>query len=84
MAETIAGQGSAGHKDGIGGEAKFKNPSDIVISRDGKELYVADLGNSCIRKVSILEGNTSTVAGKPGKIRVSLSALSSKYIGIIF
>ena len=66
MVSTTAGNGSRGHKDGIGKEAKFNNPSGIMISRDEKDLFVVDNGNNCIRKVSLVDGTTSTIAGIPG------------------
>jgi hypothetical protein len=62
--------------DGIGKEAEFKYPCGVIISRDGKDLFVADYGNVCIRKVSILDGYTSTIAGIPGITRASLFASS--------
>ena len=63
---TIAGSGQ-GYRDGIGSEAKFYYPFGIQISRDKKYLFVADRGNGCIRKVSLVDGTTSTIAGVPGE-----------------
>ncbi len=69
MVHTIAGDGERGHKDGIGKEAQFKGLRGITISNDRKNLYVADSGNFCIQKVSIVDGTTSTVAGIPGILK---------------
>ena len=59
---TIAGTGTAGFS-GDGGpalEAQFSNPCSLAIDFAGN-LYVADVGNNRIRKVS--NGTVSTVAG---------------------
>ncbi len=45
------------------GCAYFDNPAGIVISPDNSYLYVADTNNQRIRKVSIIDGQTSLVAG---------------------
>lgn len=42
--EILAGTGSAGHKDGNGKSAWFNGPNGIVLSEDGKTLYVAESG----------------------------------------
>ena len=76
LISTIAGSGEKGHRDGIGKEAKFNFPFGIIISQDGKDLFVVELGNMCVRKVSIADGTTSTVAGIPGIMKRSLSASS--------
>lgn len=53
MVETILGMpGTAGWKDGTREEALFNNPRGIGISKDGS-VYVADFGNSRVRKLSI-------------------------------
>jgi DNA-binding beta-propeller fold protein YncE len=58
MVSTLAGDpgtdgvtGVAGFKDGSGLNARFNQPSDIVLSPDGEFLYVADTGNRAIRKI---------------------------------
>lgn len=51
-------------RDGIGDDAEFKNPRCIIFDSEGS-LYVADMGNHCIRKVT-KERVVSTVTGKPG------------------
>ena len=72
MVSTIAGSGRRGYKDGIGEEVELNIPFGIAITRDGKDLFVADYGNKCIRKVSILDGTTSTIAGVPGIMKATL------------
>ena len=66
LVETIAGNGGIGYRDGIGKEAKFKYPRGIVISNEKKDLFVVDSENYCIRRISLVDGVTYTVAGVPG------------------
>ncbi len=62
---TIAGNGSAGYKEGKEGEAKFNTPQSVAISKDGT-IYVADTMNHCIRIIDA-DGNVSLFAGVPEK-----------------
>ncbi len=59
--ETVAGTGEPGHTDGPAEEAQFNFPIGIAVARDGA-IYVADSGNSKVRKISP-EGVVTTVAG---------------------
>lgn len=62
---TIAGTpGVFGSSDGSGAVAKFNWPKSITT--DGTDLYVADTGNSTIRKISISSGVVTTLAGTAG------------------
>jgi hypothetical protein len=47
----IAGNATAGYKDGKGEEALFNNPSNLSIDAQGN-VYVADTGNNAIRKIT--------------------------------
>ena len=58
---TLAGNGSAGSRNGTGSAATFTMP--FGITTDGKNLYVADTGNDKIRKIVIATGAVSTMAG---------------------
>ncbi len=61
---TVAGKsGFAGSSDGVGDGVRFANPSSLAFDRLGN-LYVADTGNSTIRRISP-EGIVSTFAGHP-------------------
>jgi PKD repeat protein len=52
---TLAGSaGNPGHVNGTGTAAKFAAPYNVFI--DGNDLYVADYGNSAIRKINISTG----------------------------
>lgn len=57
---TLAGS-DAGYADGAGGNAKFYTPTGVAVDASGN-VYVADLGNHKIRKVTP-DGNVSTLAG---------------------
>lgn len=54
--------GTAGHADGAGSTAKFDNPQDIAVDKNGN-VYVTDLGNHVIRKIT-QAGVVSTLCGK--------------------
>ncbi len=57
---TVSGTGP-GFSDGDLSEARFNNPSGMVMDRQGN-LYVADTGNHAIRKIAE-DGTVSTIAG---------------------
>ncbi len=58
---TMAGSTTAGSADGIGTAARFNSPTGITT--DGTNLYVADSKNNTIRKIDIVSGAVTTVAG---------------------
>ena len=58
---TVAGDGTYGYLDGQGTAAKFAYPWGIAID-SSNNLYIADKGNSRIRKISA-SGAVTTVAG---------------------
>ncbi|RAK70036.1 NHL repeat-containing protein [Hymenobacter edaphi] len=58
---TLAGTGQRGSNDGAGSTAQFAGPTGITLDAQGN-LYVADIGNHCIRKVTPA-GDVSTLAG---------------------
>src|SRR5204863_9538930 len=57
---TLAG-GTRGFADGVGADARFDTPSGVAAAADGT-IYVADTGNSAIRRVA-RDGSVTTVAG---------------------
>jgi sugar lactone lactonase YvrE len=64
---TIAGTaGTTGSADGTGAAASFYVPAGITTDTDGTNLYVADYGNSTIRKIVIATGAVTTIAGTAG------------------
>ena len=60
---TIAGDGYAGFSDGVGSDAKFNSPTDIVVEPGWNGLYVADSGNNRIRWIDLDSYNVTTIAG---------------------
>lgn len=58
---TLAGDIEEGDADGIGREARFKQPTRITIDQQGN-LLVVDTGNHRIRKITP-DGTVSTLAG---------------------
>ena len=57
------GQGSA---DGVGTAAMFYLPRGISVDSTGTNLYVSDSGNHTIRRIVILTGTVTTLAGTAG------------------
>src|SRR5205823_1347511 len=65
VVSTLAGlAGSAGRADGTNGAARFNFPFGVALDRAGN-VYVADQGNSTIRKVAPVGTNwvVTTLAG---------------------
>ena len=71
MVTTVAGlAGSAGNTDGTGSGARFNGPNGVAVDSGGN-VYVADTGNSTIRKVTPVGTNwvvttPAGLAGSPG------------------
>jgi len=58
---TLAGSKASGSSDGQGAKASFLHPAGIAVTKAG-DLYVADMGNHKIRKISP-GGFVTTIAG---------------------
>ncbi len=62
---TIAGTANiSGTEDGTGPTAHFNLPTQIAT--DGSALYVADSGNSTIRRITLADMKVKTVGGQAG------------------
>jgi sugar lactone lactonase YvrE len=65
VTSTLAGApGQPGAKDGVGPDARFAAPAGLVSDLAG-DLYVADSGNSTIRRIAP-DGTVTTLIGSPG------------------
>lgn len=63
---TLAGlPGRAGFQDGVADEARFTYPEGLWLNADETFLYVADSGNDAIRRMDLVSGHVTTVAGMP-------------------
>jgi len=58
---NLAGSGQEGNTNGTGTSASFRNPNAVAVDSSGN-VYVADLGNNLIRKISPT-GLVTTLAG---------------------
>jgi hypothetical protein len=57
-----------GHLDGSRREAKFNSPSGIAFAaqaKGGALIFVADTNNHCIRRISFINGQSTTIVGFP-------------------
>jgi len=54
---------SSGYTDGLAAQAKFNSPGAVAVDGVGN-VYVADTGNDCIRKITP-DGQVTTLAGSP-------------------
>src|SRR6202041_2134467 len=62
---TVAGTANiSGTEDGTGSAAHFNLPTQIAT--DGTSLYVADSGNSAIRRITLADFKVMTIAGQSG------------------
>ncbi|MDW7692310.1 Ig-like domain-containing protein [Flammeovirgaceae bacterium SG7u.111] len=79
---TLAGNGDAGFKDGVGQSANFNSPSGVAVDELGN-IYVADTGNNRIRKI-LPNGIVTTIAGGEAGFAdgVGSSAMFSAPFGI--
>ncbi|OGL44026.1 MAG: hypothetical protein A2W05_06085 [Candidatus Schekmanbacteria bacterium RBG_16_38_10] len=62
---TYAGSGEKGFSNGDVKNAKFNMPIDVTVDKEGN-LYVADIGNQRIRKITA-KGEVTTLAGNGEK-----------------
>eukprot|EP00292_Cryptomonas_paramecium_P008584 CAMPEP_0113692212 /NCGR_PEP_ID=MMETSP0038_2-20120614/18947_1 /TAXON_ID=2898 /ORGANISM="Cryptomonas paramecium" /LENGTH=283 /DNA_ID=CAMNT_0000614075 /DNA_START=227 /DNA_END=1074 /DNA_ORIENTATION=- /assembly_acc=CAM_ASM_000170 len=61
---TLVGPNAAGFTDGGPGVAQFNGPSGLAMSPDMSWIAVADSSNNAIRRVDLVSGVVSTIAGQ--------------------
>ena len=59
---TLAGSSTAGYVDAVGEAAQFLFPTGVAVDAAGN-VYVADTGNHCIRRIAATDQAVTTVAG---------------------
>lgn len=80
-ASTVAGSGFQGY-GGDGGQAtlaSLNNPRDVCVDSVGN-LYIADSGNFCVRKVTAATGIISTIYVGSNPVGVAVDADDNLYI----
>ena len=79
VVSTLAGNGTAGFKDGAGTAAQFNFPAGLVVDRS-KNVYVADANNNRIRMIDP-NGNVTTLAGDTVSGFTDGSGTSARFFG---
>lgn len=74
---VVAGNGNVGTLDGPGAQANFDEPQGVCVDAAG-DLYVADTGNSLIRKINSAD-IVSTVAGTGSQGRTNGSFTEASF-----
>src|SRR3569833_1801609 len=76
---TLAGTaGVEGRTDGTGSAASFNQPTAVATDNAGN-VYVADVGNGAIRKIT-QTGNVTTLAGVPSGYTVATDSADNLYM----
>lgn len=79
-------ENTGGFMDGPVANARFNSPKQICMDSEG-DIFVADMDNHCIRKITMKTGYVSTVAGIPQKSGyqngTSDVALLNKPVGLV-
>ena len=81
--QTLAGTGSAGHRDGALGQAQFYEPGGLSVS--GGRLYIADTNNHTIRVIDLATQRVLTlvVRGLTAPAIVTSEPTTPDYIEVV-
>ncbi len=63
--QHLSGGTNIGYSDGTASEAGFWGPSGLAYDRTTNSVLVCDQYNHALRRVSLIDGNATTVAGNP-------------------
>ncbi|HYC60416.1 MAG TPA: SMP-30/gluconolactonase/LRE family protein, partial [Thermoanaerobaculia bacterium] len=63
VVSTLAGTGSPGNANDVGTAASFTSPTGVVYDAASNALYVADTGNSVVRRITLPGAVVTTFAG---------------------
>jgi sugar lactone lactonase YvrE len=63
LAVGFRAQGGAGYEDGFTSNARFSNPTYLVVDSTGANAYVTDTGNNRIRRIVLSNYEVSTLVG---------------------
>jgi hypothetical protein len=80
---VLSGDGALGYADGPPSTARFTYASSVVHQPNTKDLIVADIGNCRLRRVSLVSGYTSSLAGSGAQRSVDGVGFSAKLSGPI-
>ncbi|MBI4852924.1 MAG: Ig-like domain-containing protein [Acidobacteria bacterium] len=86
----VAGEpGESGKEDGMGREARFRRPSGMALSSDGRLLTVADEDNNRVRLIELLPtskgapiGRVSTLSKTEANQNIEISFSKPQSVGI--
>lgn len=60
---TFVGAAASGRVDGVGTQARFRNPYGLTYVAASDSLFVTDSGNHLVRRIIVATANVSTFAG---------------------
>lgn len=80
---TLAGDGQAGLVDNADGRlGRLNDPADVTVASDGT-IYVADWGNSSIRRISPAGQLSTFIAGSPNLLRNPRAEVATQRGGFV-
>ena len=81
VVSTYAGTGSSGSANGNGTSASFNTPAGLAIDSNSN-IYVADLSNNTIRKITTARDVTTVAFKMTGPSQIAVDSLAATMIAI--